>query len=224
MSFDEQELGFQVIENDFIVFFGKHLAQINNLRKKFPYLDFASVKQVHGDEIVHCTNAGLDLMTADGIHSNLSKVALAVKTADCIPILGFHKKKFHSLSIHAGWRGVANQITKKSILKLSSQLNVREWKIFIGPHIQKDSFLVQEDCLKLLAESTHLNIENWSEKLDSGWLIDLNVLLLDQLISSGIERDQITWLNLDTKSDLRFHSYRRDRELSGRQISFIARL
>ncbi|MFN9068966.1 MAG: laccase domain-containing protein, partial [Bdellovibrionales bacterium] len=69
-----------------------------------------------------------------------------------------------------------------------------------------------------------LSTDMWSEWIESGWLVDLNVLLLDQLVSLGIQADQIKWLNLDTKSDLRFHSHRRDRELSGRQISFIARL
>ncbi|MFN9065905.1 MAG: laccase domain-containing protein, partial [Bdellovibrionales bacterium] len=144
---EEDDLGFQLHDSHYIVFFGKHSAQINLLRKKYPYLDFASVKQVHGDQTFHCTQAGLDLATADGIHSNLSKLGLIVKTADCVPILGFHKKKFHLLSIHAGWRGVANQITKKSFLSLPGQMSPEDWQIFIGPHLQKNSFLVQDDCL-----------------------------------------------------------------------------
>jgi YfiH family protein len=224
MSFEEDSLGFHLIENNYLIFFGKHSSQLYSLRKKFPYLDFASVKQVHGDVTINCTNASLDFATADGIHSNLSKVALLVKTADCIPILGFHKNKEHLLSIHAGWRGVVNQIAKKSILQLSSQFSVKDWRIFIGPHIQKNSFLVQSDCLEALAASSNQNIDVWAEKKGDGWLIDLNSLILDQLQTVGIGSEQITWLNYDTKSDLRFHSFRRDRDLSGRQFNFIARL
>lgn len=224
MSFEENELGFEFSTEQFLVFFGKQAAQFRQVQKKYPYLDLASIEQTHGDQFVECTEPKVDYKKADAHWTRLQKTALVIKTADCIPLMGFHLKTGTTLAVHAGWRGVANCISQKLLASLKIEHDPTAWRFFIGPHIQKKSFEVQSDSLDLLQATTTLDGSLWSEKTASGWLVDLNPILNQQLLEIGVDSNQLHWLNLDTKSDLRFHSHRRDRELAGRQLSFIARL
>ena len=77
----------------------------------------------------------------DGIiisYTELQDRLLAVKTADCLPIL--YLGKTHLALIHAGWRGVENGILINAKLK---ELEVHS--IYIGPAISEEAFEVQDD-------------------------------------------------------------------------------
>lgn len=223
MIFEETELGFQLIENHFTVFFGKHQANANAIRKTYPHLDITTVHQTHSDQYIECTSPELDKHQADAHWSKLERTALLIKTADCIPIMAYNFNTKIIAAIHAGWRGVANQITQKIFTNLNPFNSPESWQVFIGPHILASSFEIQRDTFEILKASTTLSPEAWSIKSQTGWHVDLNSLVREQLRLSGINGSQIHWLNLDTKVDLRFHSHRRDKELAGRQLSFIAR-
>ena len=75
---------------------------------------------------------------ADGIlidPNSISNLPIAIKTADCLPILLLGDK---IVLIHAGWKGLALGILKSKILK---DLSIKA--AYIGPSIQK--YQVQED-------------------------------------------------------------------------------
>jgi len=222
--FKETDLGFELLTNDYLVFFGKHKSQLQKIRQSYPYLDWTQLKQVHGHKLVETLRPEIDIQTADAHWTTLTKVGLITKTADCIPILGFNDLTKAILSIHSGWRGVANQITRISLEDLSAAHPIKAWKIFIGPHIQQVSFEIQQDTVDQLQNCSSLDKNLWLKKVPEGFKANLSLILLQQLIDCGIPKDQIYFLNLDTKSDLRFHSFRRDKELSGRQSSFIAKI
>lgn len=57
-----------------------------------------------------------DASEADAAFSRLTNTAIAVRTADCIPILFFHPKTPFFGGIHAGWRGFENQIIRNTLL------------------------------------------------------------------------------------------------------------
>jgi hypothetical protein len=222
--FKETEIGFELLTNDYLVFFGKHPSQLKSLHQQYPYLDWAQLKQVHGNQIVQTSKAEMELQTADAHWTSVSQLGLITKTADCIPILGFNHLSKAIVSIHAGWRGVANQITSLSIQKLSQSHPVAGWKLFVGPHIQQQSFEIQQDTVDQLKECSSLASSEWLISTPTGFKANLSLILLQQLQDCGINKNQIHTLFFDTKSDLRFHSFRRDKELSGRQLSFIAKI
>ena len=93
----------------------------------------------------------------------------------------------------------------------------------MGPHILQESFEIQSDVLKLLEKSTDLSSENWATKDKNSYFVDLSKVLLAQIQSIGVPTGSVEKCLFDTKTNLKFHSHRRDRELSGRQISFIAK-
>ena len=222
--FKETEIGFELITNDFIVFFGKHNSQLSTLHQCYPYLDWTQLKQVHGSVMVQALSPEIDVQTADAHWTSSSKLVLISKTADCIPVLGFNQTTKAVISIHAGWRGLTNHITKLSLESLSSHHPKQAWKIFIGPHIQQKSFEIQQDTVDLLQQCTPLERDLWLNETSEGLKANLSLILLQQLQSCGVPQTQIHALNLDTKTDSRFHSFRRDKEISGRQLSFIAKI
>lgn len=222
--FKETEIGFEYLTNDFLAFFGKHNSQLGNLKKNYPYLDWAQLKQVHGDRVIQSLQPEIDQQEADAHWTTVSQLGLVTKTADCIPILAFNQASKAVLSIHAGWRGVANRIAISAFKKLSQKHPMTDWSVFIGPHIQKDSFEIQKDVSDLLILCTSLSTQDWLIPSHDGFKADLSRIIHQQLLDCGMDRQQIFNFNADTKTDLRFHSFRRDKELSGRQLSFIAKI
>lgn len=235
MEFIENELGFEFKDDKKLIFFGKKNANLDNLKQKYQELNFVKLKQTHSDKVLysqHIENCQyqVDLNEADAHLTKDVNLALCIVTADCIPIF-LHDEKLNIVAgIHAGWRGVANLITALTINELKKQSSsIEKLKVYIGPHIQKHSFETEEDVSQKILSSVlsnkSLDATNYFKLLSNGKkLIDLNAVLKQQLISTGVTSKNIYSMDLDTMTDHRFHSYRRDKGLSGRQISFISRI
>ncbi len=215
MSFKETDLGFELKTDQYLVFFGKKDSSLENLKKAYLNLTFKMLWQVHGSELLHSTSEAEDNRKADAHWTEEKNLALISKSADCIPVLGFSKELNRVLAIHAGWRGVQNRIIPKSLQNLGTS-----WDLFIGPHITKESFEIQNDCFESLKKCTRLESQEWYENQKA----DLTKIVFDQIKEVGTAQKSLTTLIFDTKTDLRFHSHRREKEAAGRQNSFIVLL
>ncbi|MFL5784310.1 MAG: polyphenol oxidase family protein [Bacteriovoracaceae bacterium] len=102
-----------------------------------PEMDFLSVKQVHGTDIVGPETLPAD---ADGLMVSWEEFnrPLAIKTADCMPIV--IEGETGVVFLHAGWRGLANGILKKPEVSL-----IKPQRVFIGPSIHECCFEVSAD-------------------------------------------------------------------------------
>ena len=70
-----------------------------------------SVTQVHGNEVVEVTHLeDVSEVKADGLFTQLPNVALAIRTADCVPILMTDKSATVVAALHAGWRSAVADI------------------------------------------------------------------------------------------------------------------
>jgi copper oxidase (laccase) domain-containing protein len=79
------------------------LTKINGL-SSLPH----QVQQVHGGNLLWCKGSGtMHNDKADILLTDQTETALAVRTADCLPILLADPKTGISAAIHAGWRGTA---------------------------------------------------------------------------------------------------------------------
>lgn len=223
MSFTETDLGFIKEQDQHLIFFGKNTATLDQLKQAYPDLTFRGVHQKHTDICVPSTSMSGDII-ADAHFTTESNVALVVKTADCQPILAYDKSKNLVLAVHAGWRGVENQITSKSLL----QCDIKQTDIFIGPCIQQQSFEVDPDVKEQLEKICKIDrnsteFKNAFTQQGVKFHIDLTHIVLAEIKAAGITA-AISLLPFDTVTDLNFHSYRRDKLNSGRNLSFIARL
>ncbi len=232
MNLTENDLGYILENEELMVFFGKKNSQIDNLKSAFPEFKFHRTKQVHSDKFIQTNADSVDYSTeADAQYSKLKSTALCSITADCIPVLIFNPHSKSIAAIHAGWRGVENQITMKTIEGFCSLAERKNCLVFIGPHIQQKSFECDEDVKNLLLAAIPNNLNSIDEKdlvihyqvADKNkFKVDLHKILNAQLEAVGVSPENISALYIDTFSDERFHSHRRDKAQAGRQISFVA--
>jgi YfiH family protein len=227
LNVSETKLGLEIKTPNFTVFFGGVESQLPNLKAAYPDLEFVRLKQIHSDAVIESNSLDLDYQVLGDAHHTDTHLALCVVTADCVPAFIYDSKRSIIAGIHAGWRGVASRIIPKTIAKLKEQgSNPEDLEILIGPHIQKKSFEVEFDVRdQILSSLGPLTAEEralFSEKLsDKKALVDLDQVVKKQIQDEGISLEKLFVINIDTVTDLRFHSYRRDKEKSGRQISFM---
>ncbi|AHI07276.1 hypothetical protein BDW_13880 [Bdellovibrio bacteriovorus W] len=231
MKINETNLGFEITVENFFLFFGKKESSLANLTQTYPQFTFKRLKQIHSDAVCKTTTASPDYETLGDAHfSKDLNLALCSITADCIPVLIFDSKNKICSAIHAGWRGVASRIIIKTIQELlKTGCQAEDLKIYIGPHIRQNSFEIGTDVKDMILAS--LPALTGNEKLKyfkpqsaDKVLLDLNLVAREQVSSQGIPSENIWDIQKDTVSSDDFHSYRRDKNESGRQISFIARV
>jgi YfiH family protein len=70
-------------------------------------------KQVHSD-IIHLVDGPAQLR-GDALVTAVPGLALAVSTADCLPVLLADPENHVVAAIHAGWRGTLRRITQKTV-------------------------------------------------------------------------------------------------------------
>ncbi len=224
MNIQELEQGFLIEASRTKIFLGKKNSEVEVLQKLFPEYNLSRIHQVHGNSVVMKDNSNWsDRPEADAQWSTLKSTALCISTADCIPVFIYDARNQRIAAIHAGWRGVAQGITVKTFqVLLNEGTKPEDLQVIIGPHIQKNSFEVDENVKDELKKSVKDFSANWIQTTaENKFLVDLHQLIKSQLQEVGVSADHLSTLFLDTKTDLRFHSYRRDKEKSGRQISFI---
>lgn len=159
-----------------------------------PSMDFYHVTQVHGVDIATPETLPAE---ADGLMiawENFDK-PLAIKTADCLPILIEGEKG--AIFLHAGWRGLANGILKRPELSL-----VNPQRVLIGPSIHSCCFEVSQDFSENFPKSSHFS------KREGHLYFDLQLEARDQL------REQFPNLLVNitptcTSCNHQFHSFRR---------------
>lgn len=115
-------------------------------------MDFLSVKQVHGTDIVAPENLPAD---ADGLFVSWKDFSkpLAIKTADCMPIV--IEGETGVVFLHAGWKGLAHGILKKKEIK-----NIHPQRVFIGPSIHDCCFEVSPDFKENFPGSPYFREQN----------------------------------------------------------------
>lgn len=230
MEIEKTPLGYEIKTHGIVALLGNAHSQLPAIKAAYPQYRFCRVKQTHSDTVVTSLDDSNDYgIEADAQITSNANLGLCVITADCVPVLLFDPVSSIIAGVHAGWRGVAANIIPKTIKAMEiSGAQARHIQVIIGPHIQKSSFEVGLDvCENILSSLGPLENEERSlyfEKMsDSKALVDLNMIVKTQIQNAGIEFDHLFNLHIDTVTDLEFHSFRRDQEKSGRQISFICR-
>lgn len=225
MKIDDHALGTLVETDSYIGFFGNRDAQLAQIQQAFPQINFKRIKQIHKDRIVHTSPHSIDFSNeADAHYTSERNLGLCISTADCIPVLIYSDEPRWIASIHAGWRGVDNRIVPKTIAVLERNgCQASRLQIAVGPHIQFASFEVGNDVRDSLLKSFQGEKNTvWEKISEEKSKVNLHEILKYQLIESNIELENTYFEFKDTVTDPCYHSFRRDRETSGRQISFIS--
>jgi YfiH family protein len=105
-------------------------------------------KQVHGDKVLQVKAKGQVLTEADGVWTKAPGVPIGIRTADCVPAIVIEKNGKYVSVIHAGWRGVLNQILIKELnLLIQKGISPDHLAVALGPSIQECCYAVGSDLV-----------------------------------------------------------------------------
>ena len=178
--------------------------------------DAVKMNQVHSADCVYITTKPAENLSVDALITDQPGLKLAVKTADCAPVLLADSKRRLVAAVHAGWRGAFQGVIENTLLKMIS-LGAHPENIVagIGPHLQVQSFEVSPACRALFPNTE----ERFFDEVDGKIHFDFDAYVVYRLHRSGIS--QVESVGEDTYSDPAYNSYRRDPENPARQLSII---
>lgn len=180
--------------------------------------------QRHTDKIA-LVESSLHPIIADAVITKEAGILIGVQVADCVPILLYEKTKGIIGAIHAGWRGTAEAILKKTIKAVIERFVCSEDNIYLalGPAIRWCCYNVDFDVMNAVSQATGPG-DYFINKVDKRCL-DLLQANKYQALSVGIPQKNI-WLSEECTfcNPDKFYSYRYARGTTGRQGAFIGKI
>lgn len=180
----------------------------------------ADVRIVHNQQEAQIKPGVLgDDVYCDALVSDTPKVLLAIKTADCVPVLMGDARTGAFAAVHAGWRGTSTSIVGQAVQQLQREYGTRaeDLRAAIGPAANTCCYEVGSEVIarfkELWPQSDHL----FTPTREGHARIDLQTANRDQLLAAGLSPERIHLAPLCTmdRNDL-FFSYRREKKLHGR--------
>ena len=171
------------------------------------------LSQVHGRDVAVVTPAAVAAQRAappqaDAAVTRAPGIVLAVRTADCLPVL-FAARDGSVLAVaHAGWRGLAAGVLEAAVAAMD--VPARDVAGWIGPAIGPGAFEVGADVLAAHCASDAGAAAHFAPLRERKWLADLPALARRRLAAIGVTDVRVD--GACTFADARrFHSWRRDR-------------
>lgn len=168
-----------------------------------------TLRQIHSAICFRADGAPGCLGEGDALYANQPGSWLVVRTADCVPVILADARQRAVAVIHAGWRGAAEGVVERALDRMQAEFATDPADIAaaIGPAIQRCCFEVGPEVAERFGASGRT-------------CIDLAGTIVRQLESRGVKNRDIANLGACTRcAPGQFHSYRRDREASGRMQS-----
>ena len=201
------------------------------VRRRFPGLRIARMRQVHGDRIVPIDDAGAGAGEADGMVTATAGVGLAILTADCVPILMIAPAERIAMAVHAGWRGTVAGIAARAVAEGRRLFGVdpSAWHVALGPSIGV--------CCYEVSSEVGVDLERRWGAMGEAWrpageqprgasvkrgMLDLRMANRRILVEQGLAPERIVDVGPCTacaSSD--FFSHRRSGGRAGRQLSIV---
>ena len=175
------------------------------------------LRQVHGTHVA--VEPAHDGPEADAAVTRTPGTVLAIQTADCLPVLFCNDAGTEIGAAHAGWRGLSAGVLENTLAAMHGpRENIIAW---FGPAIAAPSYEVGGEVREAFLVHDPAAASAFTATRPGHWLCDLYALARQRLLAGGVTR--IFGGDLDTFTDPRLHSYRRDGARSGRMASLIWR-
>jgi YfiH family protein len=225
--------------------FLKALGAVNDDGDLWP---LAQVRQIHS-AIIHRVDATeVHASAGDGIVTSTPGLLLAIKTADCVPVLVADVKRRVVGAFHAGWRGTVARVVEKGVGEMRRQFGStpRDLRAGIGPCIRKCCYSVGSEARAEFESQFTYAAELFEDVFDSNAIhikypmlflnqrapghgeigpethLDLVAANVRQLRDAGLPEDHIGVVDGCTACDtMRFFSHRAELGKTGRMMAVI---
>ncbi len=188
------------------------------------------MRQVHGAAVLVARKGAPPAdgrPEADIAISDDPGVALAVQTADCVPLLMADAATGAVAAAHAGWRGLASRVPAVAVQAMAAEFGSRPEQLIVaaGPSISAGRYEVGEDVRSRFAGAFSAStLGRWFPRQTrpghfefDGW-----AAVRDQLVEAGVPSASTFLAGVCTAEhgDL-CCSYRRDGQAAGRMAAAI---
>ena len=186
-----------------------------------------ALKQVHSTivrrfEPIDTGDPDAGSREGDALWTETPGTGVGVRTADCAPVLIAHRHIPMVAAVHAGWRGLASGVIGETVRVFEERIGKEEISglvAAVGPCARACCYEVGEETADALAAISPEAVRK-AEK-PGKWFADLQEAAMSALEASGIASACIEGTGICTICSPFFHSFRRDKESAGRQLSFI---
>jgi len=182
------------------------------------------LEQVHGADVVEVGRGNVDALRdvpprADALVTRLAGSPLAIRVADCIPVLLAARDGGAIGAAHAGWRGLAGGVVEATLDAM--RVKPPDIVAWLGPAIGATAFEVGDDVRDAFAADDAGAAAHFVRHREGKWLCDLRALAQRRLAAAGVTAVDV--VAACTHGDrARFFSYRRDGP-TGRMAALIWR-
>ncbi len=172
----------------------------------------AWLRQVHGADSLEARVGCCG--EADALTTDRRDLALAVSTADCVPIVLVGAGRIGV--VHAGWRGIVAGVVARAVAELVD--GAGSPTAWIGPAIGPCCYEVGPEVADRVAAASHgADVVNRAPLADDPHL-DLVAGVERQLRHAGVDRIEVVKACTRCQSEL--YSFRRDGPAAGRNLAF----
>lgn len=176
--------------------------------------------QKHTDKVI-VLDHDLEPRVGDAVVTDRRDVLIGIQVADCVPVLLFDTVRKVVGAVHAGWRGTAEGILKKTVTIMMDRFcsSPSDLRIAIGPSIKKCCYCVGHEVIEAVNRTTGAD---YAAENGGKYYLDLPAANKYQAESMGIPSGNI-WISGDCTFCLpeKYYSYRYAKGTAGRQYGFI---
>lgn len=157
------------------------------------------------------------LPVADALVTRAGGVALAIRVADCLPVLLADSEHGVVAAAHAGRSGLFAGILPRTVAAMT-ELGARRITAVVGPHVCGDCYEVPQQMIDELSPALPATraVTSWGTPA-----LDLAAGAVDQLVELGCT---VSVVGGCTRTDPALHSHRRDGIASGRLAGLVWRV
>ena len=183
-------------------------------------------EQKHTDNIKIVSSADDDVSNCDGLITEVPELVLMLLFADCVPVIIYAPDKKVISVVHAGWRGTAKSIVKKTVNILDTEFNadIKKIKAVIAPSIGQCCYPVSKE----VSDELKITITKDCDNIFARNMDNINIVNVDLKKLNARQLEEAGVINIDKSDNCTccmnsvFYSYRAENGKTGRHAAIAS--